>query len=161
MEVRAFKSGDETKICEIYNYYIKETLATFEEMPLSVPQMRERIDGYILHYPWFVCELDDKVVGYAYASKFHQRTAYRHTAEATVYIRNGFARRGIGKALYQALLTFLRNQDCHSVMALIALPNAGSIGLHESFQFAKVGHIKEVGRKFGQWVDVGYWQRLL
>ena len=161
MSIRAYRPGDENGICEIYNYYIKETIVTFEEEPLSTQQMRDRIENYIISYPWFVCERDGQIVGYSYANKFHQRAAYRHTVESTVYVRKGFERRGIGRALYEPLIAYLSNHGCHVVLAVIALPNAGSAGLHESFNFTRVGHFTEVGRKFNQWVDVGYWQRRL
>jgi L-amino acid N-acyltransferase YncA len=160
MKIRNYSPGDEAKICEIYNYYIAETVVTFEEDALTENQMRDRIESYITNYPWFVCEIDGQVIGYSYASKFHQRGAYRHTAETTVYVRKGFERRGIGKALYAPLLAHLADHGCHAVLAVIALPNVGSVGLHEALNFNKVGHLSEVGQKFNQWVDVGYWQRL-
>lgn len=161
MKIRTFTPGDERGICEIYNYYINETTITFEDEPLSEQQMRDRIENYMTSYPWFVCELDGKIVGYSYASKFHHRAAYKNTVETTVYIRKGFERRGIGKALYDPLIAYLSKHGCHAVLAVIALPNARSVGLHEAYNFIKVGQLSEVGRKFNQWVDVGYWQRLL
>lgn len=159
MEIRPFAPGDELAISEIYNHYIRETVVTFEEEPLSSAQMRERIDAYLLSYPWFVCVDKDQVVGYSYASKFHARTAYRHTAELTVYLRQGFERRGIGRRLYEPLMQHLQAHGCHAMLAAIALPNEGSVGLHEALGFTKVAHFAEVGRKLGQWVDVGYWQK--
>lgn len=159
MKVRPFAPGDEDRIAEIYNHYIRNTVITFEEEPLSVQQMRERIHGYLVDYPWFVCELDGQIAGYSYAAKFHSRAAYRHTVETTVYVRNGCERRGIGKALYEPLLAHLAAHGCHVALAAIALPNDASVGLHEAVHFQKVGHFCEVGRKLGRWVDVGYWQR--
>jgi len=161
MNIREVSMGDVAQICEIYNYYIAETLVTFEEDPLTEMQMRERIEHYVASYPWFVCELDGKIVGYSYASKFHQRAAYRHTVETTVYVRKGFERRGIGKALYVPLFAHLVEHGCHAVLAVIALPNPGSVGLHEALGFSRVGTLLEVGRKFDQWIDVGYWQKNL
>lgn len=161
MNVRHFKSGDEQEISDIYNYYITDTVITFEEEPLTALQMRERIDSYMAGYPWLVYELDGQIVGYSYANKFHQRAAYRFTAEVTVYVRHGHKRRGIGKALYSSLFEHLANSNCHTVLAAIALPNEDSVGLHEAFGFKKVGHFSEVGRKFDQWIDVGYWQKNL
>lgn len=160
MTVRPFAAGDELAITEIYNHYIANTAVTFEEQPMSAQQMRERIDSYLTSHPWFVCLMDGFVVGYSYAAKFHQRSAYRHTAELTVYVREGFERRGIGRQLYEVLIRHLQTQDCHVMLAAIALPNDGSVGLHEMLGFSKVAHFSEVGHKFGQWVDVGYWQRV-
>jgi phosphinothricin acetyltransferase len=159
MRIRAYSPGDENGIAEIYNYYISNTVITFEEEPLSAQQMRERIRSYLVDYPWFVCELDGQVAGYSYASRFHPRAAYRHTVETTVYVRNGCERRGIGKALYEPLFAHLAAHGCHVALAAIALPNDPSVGLHEALNFCKVGHFSEVGRKLGRWVDVGYWQR--
>ena len=159
MQIRPFTAGDEHGISEIYNHYIANTVVTFEEAVLTPQAMRERIDAYQQHYPWLVCEAGGQVWGYCYASRYHQRSAFRHTAEVTVYVRLGHERRGIGRALYEPLLAQLAARDCHVALAAIALPNAGSAGLHEALGFEKVGHFKEVGRKFGQWIDVGYWQR--
>jgi phosphinothricin acetyltransferase len=161
LEFRPFAPGDEVAISEIYNYYITDTVVTFEEQPLSPEQMRERIEGYLIDYPWFVCAIENVVVGYSYASKFHQRAAYRHTVELAVYLRRGFERRGIGRALYEGLIKHLEASDCHAMLAAIALPNAGSVGLHEALGFSKVAHFSRVGHKFGRWIDVGYWQRFV
>ncbi|MDB5813919.1 MAG: phosphinothricin acetyltransferase [Rhodocyclales bacterium] len=159
MQIRPFVPRDELGISEIYNDYVTETIVTFEEEPLSSKQMRDRIDSYLGHYPWFVCELDGQIVGYSYAGKFHQRAAYRHTTEVTVYVRRGFERRGIGRALYEPLFARLAGEGCHVALAAIALPNQGSVGLHEAYGFTKVAHFSEVGKKFGEWIDVGYWQK--
>lgn len=149
-------------ICEIYNHYIVNTTITFEETPLQVAEMQARIEAYTKLYPWLVCTDDQgQVVGYAYASKWKERAAYRHTAEATVYVRDGLAGKGYGKALYEVLLEALQKLDCHVVLGCIALPNEASVGLHEHFGFTKVAHMAEVGRKHGQWLDVGYWHKPL
>ncbi len=161
MDIRPFAPGDEAAISEIYNAYITGTTVTFEEEPLSAAAMRERIDSYRQHFPWLVCVVGGQVVGYVYASRFHARAAYRHTAEVSVYVRQGFERRGIGRALYAPLFAHLRERACHVLLAAIALPHAASVGLHESLGFAQVAHFTEVGKKFGQWIDVGYWQMTL
>lgn len=161
MDVRPFEPGDEAALCEIYNHYITGTVVTFEEHPLTPQQMRERIDAYRASYPWLVCVSDGVVVGYSYAARFHQRAAYRHSAEMTVYVRQGLERRGIGRRLYEPLIRHLQTQGCHALLAGISLPNEASIGLHEALGFTKVAHFAQVGHKLGEWVDVGYWQRLL
>ncbi len=158
MDIRPFAPGDEVAISEIYKPYITGTTVTFEEEPLSAQAMRDRIDSYRQHFPWLVCVIDGQLVGYGYASPFHSRAAYRHTAEVSVYVRQGFERRGIGRALYASLFDQLRLQQCHVLLAAIALPHAASVGLHEALGFAKVAHLTDVGRKFGRWIDVGYWQ---
>lgn len=158
--IRPFREGDEAPIVEIYNHYLTQTTITFEETALTEKQMHERIKSHLVHYPWWVCEREGIVVGYSYASPFHPRSAYRYTAETTLYVRAGFERQGIGKALYAPLIAHL-TPLCHSLVALIALPNTASVALHESFNFKKVGHLTQVGRKFNRWVDVGYWQKTL
>lgn len=161
MPVRPCQPDDVAAICEIYNHYITQTVITFEEVPLTVSEMAQRVETYTRRHPWLVCEHEGVIVGYAYASTWRERAAYRHTAEATVYVRAGQAGRGHGKALYTALLAALAGQGCHVVLGCIALPNVESVALHEHFGFTKVAHFNEVGRKFDQWLDVGYWQKVL
>jgi L-amino acid N-acyltransferase YncA len=162
MLVRPFQPGDETAIAEIYKHYISHTTITFEEVPLSPQEMRTRIEACTQRYPWWVCESHaGQIVGYAYATAWKTRAAYRHTAESTVYVREGWGGQGIGTALYQALLPSLKEAGCHMVLACIALPNAASVGLHEHLGFKQVAHYPQVGRKFDQWLDVGDWQLCL
>lgn len=165
LSIRPFAPGDEHGICEVYNHFISHTVVTFEEVPLRPEQMRERIDACRRTHPWLVCEAPSdtgpQIVGYSYASAYHARAAFRHTAEVTVYVRHGLERRGIGRALYEPLMAQLQAQGCHALIAAIALPNAGSVGLHESLGFTPVGQMREVGHKFGRWVDLGYWQKTL
>jgi phosphinothricin acetyltransferase len=158
MDVRACESEDIAAICAIYNHFIKNTTITFEEEALAVVDMRARIEAYQKIYPWLVGCHQGSVVGYAYATRWKERTAYRNTAESTIYVKPDAAGNGYGKALYSALLESLFKTGCHVVLGCIALPNDASVGLHESFGFRKVAHFSEVGRKFGQWLDVGYWQ---
>ncbi|MES2676209.1 MAG: N-acetyltransferase family protein [Pseudomonadota bacterium] len=160
MNIRSCESRDVEKICGIYNYYINNTVITFEETPLTMSEMANRIQTYTKLYPWLVCEVEGKIVGYAYASKWKERSAYKNTAEITVYLENGLSRKGYGKALYSALLELLQQANCHVVLGCIAIPNEASERLHEYFGFKKVAHFSEVGRKFEQWVDVGYWQKI-
>jgi L-amino acid N-acyltransferase YncA len=160
VNIRLCEPRDVEKICEIYNYYITNTLITFEEEPLSISEMSQRIDAYTKLYPWLVCEVEGELVGYAYATKWRERSAYKHSVEVTLYIKHGLSRKGYGKALYAVLLQSLVDMKCHVVIGGIALPNESSEKLHEYFGFVKVAHFSEVGRKFGQLVDVGYWQKI-
>jgi phosphinothricin acetyltransferase len=111
--------------------------------------------------PWIVAERAGKVLGYAYASKWKGRCAYRFSVESTVYLDVAQTGQGIGAQLYQALIAAIRASSMHAVIGGIALPNAASIALHERLGFKKVGHFEQVGYKQGRWVDVGYWQLLL
>lgn len=161
MIIRACDTKDIPAICDIYNYYIQHTVITFEETPVAVAEMTARVEAYTRTHPWLVCDVDGEVVGYAYGSKWKERSAYKHTAEVTVYLKNDLSGKGYGKALYSALLDKLKAQDCHVALGCIAIPNEASAGLHEYFGFEKVAHFNQVGRKFNQWIDVGYWQKLL
>lgn len=161
MLIRPFQPGDELGICEVYNHYILNTVVTFEEAPLSPEAMRDRIDNLTQNHPWLVCVDNEQVVGYSYATKFHQRAAFRHTVESTVYVKPGFERRGIGHELYEPLWRRLKQIGCHAVIAAIALPNAASVALHERHGFVKAGHLHRVGHKFGRWIDLGYFEKHL
>ncbi|MDR2375919.1 MAG: GNAT family N-acetyltransferase [Treponema sp.] len=153
--------GDASGIAEIYNYYIKHTVVTFEEEPLSIETMAERIREVIVRYPWFVWEERGEIVGYAYAHAWHQRAAYRFAAEDSIYLKPGWERQGIGRRLLERVIGELRQTRLHVVMAAITLPNPASVRLHESFAFKKVGQFDETGYKLGKRLDVGYWELIL
>lgn len=162
MNIRQCVKGDANAICEIYNHYIKHTVITFEETPVSEAIIVKRIESYTQQYPWLVLENSaGKIVGYAYAAKWAERSAYKGTLEITVYLDHQQSGKGYGAALYTELLSILSRSEFHVVIAVIALPNEASIKLQESFGFSKVAHFKEVGRKFDNWVDVGHWQLIL
>jgi phosphinothricin acetyltransferase len=157
--VRVASPLDAAAVCAIYNPYVTTTTITFEEAAVAEPDMAQRIvDVGAAGLPWLVAEVGGKVVGYAYATKWRVRPAYRYSVESTVYVDQAFVGRGIGRALYDVLLDELRRRDLHLVIGGIALPNEGSVGLHEKLGFHKVAHFAEVGMKFGRWVDVGYWE---
>lgn len=161
MHIRSCIPQDVPAICAIYNHYIENTVITFEEIPLSVEQMHGRIESYMQLFPWLVCEDAGEIIGYAYASKWRDRSAYKHTAEVTVYLHHKHVGKGVGRALYQELIDQLAARKMHVLLACIAVPNAASEKLHEQFGFNKVAHFTEVGFKFNRWLDVGYWQKLL
>lgn len=157
--VRAAAAEDAAAIARIYNHYVAETIITFEEDAVGEAEMRERIEETrTASLPWFVAVENGELAGYAYASRWKSRCAYRYSLEVTVYVDPARPRRGIGSQLYAALLPALRSAGYHAAMGGIALPNDASIRLHEKFGFKKVAHFKESGFKFGKWIDVGYWQ---
>lgn len=156
--IRTVVAGDEHVIAEIYNWYIANTVITFEEQEISTQEMAARIQIDDETCPWFVVEVDNKILGYAYATLWKARTAYRSTRETSIYLHRDAAGRGLGKLLYKHLINELRQTPIHLLISGIALPNIGSVALHESLGFSRVGQFGEVGRKFGKWVDVGYWQ---
>jgi phosphinothricin acetyltransferase len=123
--------------------------------------MRGRIAETLCEYPWLVCAEEGEILGYAYASRHRQRPAYQWSVDASVYVDPFAHRKGVGRSLYTALFEILRLQGFVSVYAGIALPNAASVGLHESMGFELIGIYRSVGYKLGKWHDVGWWQLAL
>jgi len=159
--VRKVTAADAQAICDIYNHYVAHTIITFEQDPVSASDMGARVAQVTREYPWLVAEAAEGVLAYAYATRWRSRAAYDRTVETTVYVRYDRMGAGIGLPLYMALLEALRRQSVHAAVGCIALPNPGSVAFHERCGFEKVGHFQQVGRKFDQWVDVGFWQILL
>ena len=156
--IRDAASADAPWIVDIYNHHITNSIATFEEEPLTASEMRRRMAPGQERAPWIVMEQGGDVVGYAYASRWNIRAAYRYTREVTVYLSPQHTRRGYGSELYRVLLDRLREDGIHTVIGGISLPNAASIRLHEKMGFKHTATFTEVGWKFGKWIDVGYWQ---
>jgi phosphinothricin acetyltransferase len=159
--VREVKESDAEALCRIYNNYISGTTITFEEISLHTDEMVSRIKNITQNYPWLVYEENGKVLGYTYASKWKERSAYRYSVETGTYLDSNYVGKGIGTILKKELLKVLKEKSIHSVVCGIALPNPASIALCEKFGFEKVAHLKEVGYKLGKWVDVGYWELIL
>lgn len=157
--IRAAAAGDSAAIAAIYNHYVAKTVITFEEEPVAAREMARRIeDAGSASLPWLVAEREGQVVGYAYATPWRARSAYRFSVEVTVYVDPECPRLGIGRRLYEALLPTLKTRGIHAAFGVIALPNDASVALHERFGFEKVAHLREVGYKFDRWIDVGYWE---
>jgi phosphinothricin acetyltransferase len=158
--LRAATAADAAGIAAIYNHYIEQTVVTFEEAPVSAAEIAGRIESVrSLSLPWLVAEEVGRIVGYAYATKWKDRSAYRFSAESTVYLAPGDTGRGLGSSLYAQLFPMLEARGVHAVMGGITLPNQASVALHEKFGMRKVAHFEAVGFKFDRWLDVGYWQR--
>jgi L-amino acid N-acyltransferase YncA len=159
--IRLANEQDAESILAIYAPFVRATPISFEvEMP-SAGQMQERIRSALVAHPWLVCERDERVIGYAYASRHRERMAYQWSVDVTVYVDPATQRAGVGRALYTALLELLGSQGFFNAFAGIALPNAASVGLHESLGFKPIGVYRNVGYKLGRWHDVGWWQRAL
>ncbi len=156
--IRTATIQDAKEICEIYNYYILNSIVTFEEEIVAVSEMNNRIEQITAKLPWIVYEESGELLGYAYASEWKSRCAYKHSVESTVYLKPGAMGKGIGSKLYDELINRLKKIKVHAVIGGIALPNESSIALHEKFGFKKIGQFKEVGFKFEKWIDVGYWE---
>lgn len=159
--IRSAVLDDAPQIARIYNHYVTNTYVTFEEEPVSSKEMSERIARVLSNHCWLVYERDQAIEGYAYASAWHTRASYRRSVETTVYLDCEKVGGGRGSQLYAKLLEELRARGFHTAIGGISLPNPASIALHEKFGFKKVAHYKEVGWKFDQWIDVGYWQLML
>lgn len=159
ISIRPATLDDAAAICAIYNPYVAGTTISFEEEPVSPGDMAQRIaDVQATGLPWLAAQAGGQLVGYAYATKWRARPAYRTSVESSVYVDAAEAGQGIGTGLYRALLDELRQRGVHMVIGGIAQPNAASVVLHERLGFRKVAYFSEVGRKFGRWVDVGYWE---
>jgi len=161
--IRSARASDGLRLAEIYNYYIRNTVVSFEEEEVSTQDMQMRIaEVEQAQLPWIVYEnTNSELEGFAYANKWKGRCAYRHSVEVTVYLDHNSTGRGLGNALYTELFSLLKQKSVHVVLGGISLPNAASIALHEKFGMEKVAHFKEIGFKFEKWVDVAYWQGFL
>jgi phosphinothricin acetyltransferase len=145
----------------IYNPFILGTTITFEEEAVTPQEMATRIRAVMPALPWLVIEARGTVAGYAYATPWKTRSAYRRTVESAIYLAPSQAGQGLGTRLYGALLGELQQRGVHAVLGGIALPNEASVALHERLGFEKVGQLRQVGWKLQRWVDVGYWEKRL
>jgi phosphinothricin acetyltransferase len=159
--IRKVKESDAGSISDIYNYYIENTTVTFEQTPLSLNEMKARINKITESFPYLVREDEGEVSGYAYASTWKERCSYKKTAEISIYLKNGTQGKGRGKELLKSLLDELYNNQFHLLIAGIVQPNDASVKAVEHFGFKKAGQFTEVGYKMDKWLDVGYWQLLL
>ncbi len=155
--IRLARTSDAGALLAIYAHQVEVGVATFEIEPPSLGDFEARIAQTLRGWPWLVFEEQGVAVGYAYASGHRSRAAYQWTVEVSVYVREDFHKRGVGRALYGVLFEVLRHQGFAVALAGITLPNAGSVRLHESMGFEPVGVYKAVGFKFGAWRDVGWW----
>lgn len=160
MNIRKVELKDAAQIAEIYNYYILKTHHTFETEALSAAEMERRIAETSADYPYLVAETDGAIQGYLYAAQFKLRQAYKHSVEASIYVRNDAKQKGTGSALYKKFFEELEETDIHAIFAAISLPNDASVKFHEKLGYEKVAHFREVGYKLGRWVDVGFWEML-
>ena len=145
----------------VYAPSVTGGVASFEEVAPDSREMSQRIARTSERYPWLIAEDGDDVLGYAYASEHRARSAYRWAADTAVYVSGRHHRRGVGRALYGALLPLLRRQGLYVAVAGITLPNAASVGLHEHMGFVLIGHYRDIGFKQGKWRTVGWWQAQL
>ena len=160
--IRLARDSDAAAIAAIYRHYVERTPVSFEEVSPDAAEMARRMRGDPPgHHPWFVAEDGGRVLGYAASSPFRTRPAYRWTVETGIYLSPDAAGRGIGLALLTTLLETLERQGYVAAIGAIALPNAASVALHEKLGFTYAGTYRGVGFKFGEWLDVGSWEKEL
>ena len=156
--IRSVELKDAKALCDIYNYYILNSIVTFEVSPLTDSEIEQRILEVTSSLPWIVFEKEKQVLGFANASEWKSRCAYKNSVEISVYLHHEQLEKGIGSRLYAELIDQLKTLGYHAIIGGISLPNEKSVALHEKFGFEKVGQFKEVGDKFGKLIDVGYWE---
>jgi phosphinothricin acetyltransferase len=164
MRIRPAVPEDLPRLTEIYNHYIVNKPTTFDIEPFTLERRREE---WFAHYAargrhrLLVADRDGVVVGYTSTSRYRTKQAYETTVEMTIICAPGETGRGIGSALYRAIFEAMRDEDVHRAVAAITLPNEASCALHERFGFERVGVFREVGRKFGRYWDVAWYEKRL
>ena len=156
--IRPVNLNDVEELLEIYNYYVINSIITFDIEPLTLEIFKEKVERISKIYPFIVFEENNEILGYAYGSQWRSKPAYNHAVESTVYIKHNTQGKQIGTKLYAELLKQLKQQNFHTVIGGLTLPNDASVRLHKKFGFKEVAHFKQVGYKFNKWLDVGFWQ---
>jgi L-amino acid N-acyltransferase YncA len=160
--IRPAAEDDLSDIAAIYEHEIANSIATFDLEPPDSAYWHEKLAGkHAGDHLLVAVDADDDVVGYAYSWSFRPRPAYSLTRETSIYLDPSVRGHGVGRQLYPALLETMADSGVHTAVALVALPNPGSIALHERCGFEQVGGMREVGYKFDQWIDVAWFQKLL
>lgn len=145
----------------IYNHYVLHSTATYQTVPSTEREREEWFEVHGEKHPVIVAELDGAVVGWGSLSKFHPRQAYENSVEDSIYLHHDVRGRGLGSLILAELLRLAREIGHHTVLGGADGSQAASIALHLKFGFEKVSHLKEVGFKFGKWLDVVWLQKML
>ncbi len=161
MKIRPLKHSDLPRILQIYNYYITDTTVSFEEEPLTLEAFTSRVDSICKNYPFIVAEEDGLVIGYAYLDRFHERSAYRYTADLSIYLDKDRLSKGTGSVLLEKIEELGRQQGITSIISLVTGENTRSIAFHKKHSYREVGIMKNVGIKFNRSLDVCYFQKEL
>ena len=157
--VRMVQPSDAPRIAEIYNYYIENTVITFEEEKVTKQDIEQRIQKILKKgFPYIVYEKGGKVIGYAYVNNWRERSAYDITLENSIYVDRYETKQGIGSLLFTRLIQESVKINIHSLIGVISLPNEPSRKLHNKFGFKLIGNFKESGKKFNKLIDVEFWQ---
>ncbi|MEZ4799816.1 MAG: N-acetyltransferase family protein [Flavobacteriales bacterium] len=159
--IRHTSISDAEQMLGIYAPYVLENSVSFEiELP-TLHDFQERIKNYTSKFPWLVAEENDRILGYAYASTYREREAYKFNVEVSVYLAPDAQKKGIAKQLYEKLFGLLNEQKIHQAFAVITLPNEKSIHFHKKMGFESFATYEEVGYKFNQWHDVHWMKKYL
>ena len=161
LRIRLATAMDGADFAEIYRPAVVGSPISFEIEPPDGAEMSRRVTAALARFPWLAFEDDGVAMGYAYAGTHRARPAYQWSAEVSAYVHEDARRRGVARALYTSLFAMLRQLGYCNAYAGITLPNAASVGLHESLGFRAVGVFHDVGYKLGRWHDVGWWERPL
>jgi phosphinothricin acetyltransferase len=161
VSIRSAERRDAPGIRAIYNHYVTESTALFDMVPRTLDEQVQWVEDHSGGHPALVAELDREIVGFGSLSVFRSRPAYATTVEDSVYLLPGHQGQGIGSRLLAELLRMAAAHGFHSVIARITGENEASIRLHAACGFELVGTEREVGRKFGRWLDVVEMQRML
>ena len=158
--IRLAGADDAAAIAEIYRPYVEDSRISFEDQAPDAAEMAQRLVGYCPGFhPWLVAKDEGRILGFANSSPFRTRRAYRWTVETGIYLASDAHGRGVGRALLERLLTILERQGYVAAIGAVALPNDASVRLHEALGFTHSGTYRGVGFKFGEWIDVGLWQK--
>lgn len=156
---RRATEDDVVSILAIYAPYVTDSAITFEYDVPSEEEFRQRIRTISAEYPYFVCESDGQIIGYAYAHRHMERAAYQWNAEISIYIRQGFTGKGLGKTMCQALIDLLRLQGIRNVFSCVTIPNERSAHLHHSMEFSTEGIFQNAGYKCGKWQTIAWFRK--
>jgi L-amino acid N-acyltransferase len=159
--IRPATDSDLVAINDIYNYYVLHSTCTYQEEPDSLEDRQRWFKHHGDKHPVIVAVADRQVVGWGSLSPYHPRSAYRHTVENSVYVHHEHFRKGIGALLLQDLIVRSRALGHKAIIALIDAEQTASVAVHSKFHFEKVGHLRQVGFKFGRWLDVIYMELTL
>jgi L-amino acid N-acyltransferase len=161
LQLRLAEAGDLGAINEIYNYYVLHSTCTYQESPEPMEGREKWFADHGPRHPVIVAEMEGKIVGWGSLSAYHVRSAYRHTVENSVYVHHEFHRRGIGAVILADLIERARAIGHRAIIAGIDGDQIASVELHAKFGFVTAGHLKELGFKFGRWLDVIYMELLV
>ncbi len=168
MEIRSATIGDAAELLDIYSHYVENTAISFEYVPPTLDEFKNRIENISKKYPYLVATVDGKIIGYAYAASFHSREAFKFCVEVSIYISRDYHGHGVGRALYEKLEELLKKQNVRTLYACIAVCDKedghlplGSVAFHEKMGYITVGSHPNCGYKFGKWYGVVWMEKRL